>query len=378
AIECPMLILDGTIRAHEKWVHANIVTASASVLRAAGLVACVRLGYGLVQMGFVILTITIITLILMSIIFVRLCPAINLHPKRIRRAQLRSLLKFGMFTTIIAIVYTLRFQGHNLIIGKMISLEAVGIYGVAGLLIKNMRAVVVAPNRVFGPRFAYLDGGNKHKRVASLFLRGTKINAIFSSSLTLIVLVVGPAFMSIWVGDTFKSVYPALMVLALGILVETSLTVTGPLLAATGHQRAQAIISLIEGCIGFGLSILLAWRLGLTGIAMGFLISVALMRGVVCPLYICRLHRMSVVRYYLDALSRPWLIMFMLVAAAHYIRIASYIQTWTSLAVVITILLTVYSACIYTVAISAETRKVIHLQISRLFLSLAAKVRNSN
>jgi O-antigen/teichoic acid export membrane protein len=329
-------------------------------------------------MGLVILIVTTINLILMAILFVRLCPDVHLHPKRIKYHQVKALLTFGMFTTIIAIVYTLRFQGHNLIIGKMLSLEAVAVYGVAVLLIKNMRAVVVAPNRVFGPRFAYLDGGNNQGRVTSLFLRGTKINAVFSSSLTLIILVAGPAFIKIWVGDTFESVYPALMVLALGMLVETSLTVTGPLLAATGHQRAQAIISSIEGFAGFGLSIMLGWRLGLTGIAMGFLISVTLMRGIVCPLYICRLHQTSVARYYLDSLLRPWLIMFMLAAAAHYMRIATYIQTWTSLVVVIAILLTAYSACVYTIVINVETRKVVHLQISRLFLSLAAKARNSN
>ncbi len=378
AIECPMLILDGTIRAHEKWVYANFVTVTASVLRAAGLIACVHLGYGLVQMGFVILIVTTISLILMAILFVKLCPTVHLHPKRIKYTQMKELLTYGMFTTIVAIVYSMRFQAHNLIIGKVISLEAVAIYGVAAVLINNIRAVVVAPNRVFVPRFAYLDGGNKHKKVASLFLRSTKINAIFSSSLILIILVAGPAFISIWVGDTFQSVYPALMILAVGVLVETSLTATGLLLAATGHQRGQAIISSIEGFIGFGLSILLAWRLGLTGIAMGFLISITLMRGIVCPLYICRLHRMSVVRYYLDSLLRPWLIMFMLAAAAHYVRIATYIQTWTSLVVVIAILLTAYSACVYAVAINAETRKAVIFQFIRRFLALVAKTRESN
>ncbi|HUW19295.1 MAG TPA: oligosaccharide flippase family protein [Sedimentisphaerales bacterium] len=331
AIECPMRILEAAVNARERWVLANFITVGTSVIRALGLAGCAYLGYGIVEMGYVILAVTVFSTVLFVITFVKVCPQIHLRPGMVGVSHTRALISFGLLTTIVTLAWSLTLQGHNLIIGKLVSLEAVAIYAVAELIMKNARAAVVSPNRVLWPRFAYLDGENSQGQMRTLFRRATQYNTLFSSGLILLIFVSGPAFIRLWMGKGFETACTVLIILAVGYLVETSLAVTTPLMGGIGRQKVQAALAVTEGTLGFGLSILLTMRMGLAGTALGFAISVALIRGMVSPWYICRLFKTSLARYYLDAILRPWLITLTLALTMHYLRLAEYMDNWHSL-----------------------------------------------
>jgi O-antigen/teichoic acid export membrane protein len=265
AIECPMRILGGTVRAHERWIEANLVTITTVLAKALSLAACVFFGYGLVQMGYAVLGVTIFALILTTIIYVKLCPLIRLRVSLVKVSQLRHLVSFGFLTVIATLAYSLCLDGHKLIIGKLISLEAVAIYAVVAVLMVNARAVVVTPNRVFWPRFALLDGEGNHREMNRLLFRGTQYNTILASGVILLVIIAGPSFIRLWMGEGFEAIYPILFILAVGYLIETSLVINASFLGGTGRQGAQAIFAAVEGLLGFGLSILFGWKMGFVG-----------------------------------------------------------------------------------------------------------------
>ncbi len=359
ALECIMRVYEVSLRAFEKWIAANIVVVGVSILQAIGLALCVYSGLGLIHMGMVVLGATVASLLLMLMLFRQSCRGISLSFRGIRRGHLRALTTFGMLTTIITLVGTFRIQGHELIIGKMISVDAVAIYAVAGWLIINAKALVTAPNRVFWPRFAWLDGGNKTTEVSSLFIKSTKVNTVFSSAIILVIMTAGPAFIKLWVGPGFESVFGALMILGAAVLIETSLTSTGMLLAGTGRQRFQAGAMLIEGIIGIGSGVVLVRYMGLAGIALGYLVSVAVMRGVVCVWYICRIFGLSMIGYYANAVLRPWLILFGLAGIAYKSGLTSYLHNWVSLTAFVFAVCSVYSVIVYFVGIDGSTRRLI-------------------
>ena len=356
AIECPQRILDACIRSHEHWVAANLVTIVTAIARALGLAGSVYLGYGVVQMGYVILAVTILSLALIAVLFMQFCSNIRLRPSMIKLSHTQTLLSFGILTTIISLAYTLTLQGHSLIIGKLISLEAVAIYAVAALLIRNIRQGLLAPARVFWPRFAYLDGENRSEEITSLFLRGTRLTAIFASGVMLIVFVLGPSFIGLWMDGDFTAAYPVLLLLAGGYLVEGSQAVVPFLLGGTGRQRMQAMFAAIETVIGVSLSIILTWKLGLVGVALGFVIAIVLMRGIICTWYVCRLLKISVVHFYTDNLLRPWLVLVTLTLAVYKIGILEFINNWLALISAIMIAGIVYLFCTYLFVIRPDER----------------------
>ena len=331
AFGCPMYILDACIRAHEHWIAANFVTIASAIARALGLAGCVYFGYGLVEMGYVVLVVTAFSMGLMCVVFVQSCPGIYLRSSLIKLASARILLSFGIMTTIIGLVYTLTLQGHSLIIGKVISMEAVAIYAVAVILIRNVRGVLIAPARVFWPRFAYLDGRNHSAEIASLFLRGTRFTAIFASGIMFITFVLGPSFISLWIEGDFRAAYPVLLLLAAGYLIECSQAIMGPFLGGTGRQGVHAIFAAVEGIIGIGLSIFLTWQLGLVGTALGFVIAIVLIRGLICPWYVCRLLNIRTIQYYVNCLLRPWLILGTLTLAAYGLGVSEFVNGWLAL-----------------------------------------------
>ena len=357
AFGCPMYILDACIRAHEHWIAANFVTIASAVARALGLAGCVYFGYTIIEMGYVVLAVTAFSMALLCVVFVQSCPGVYLRASLIKLSSARILLSFGILTTVIGLVYTLTLQGHSLIIGKVISLEAVAIYAVAAILIRNVRGVLIAPARVFWPRFAYLDGQNDSEQVASLFLRGTRLTAIFASGIMFITFVLGPSFISLWIEGDFRAAYPVLLLLAAGYLIECSQAIMGPFLGGTGRQGVHAIFAAVEGIIGIGLSIFLTWQLGLVGTALGFVIAIVLIRGLICPWYVCRLLRINVLHYYANCILRPWLILLVLTIGTYSIDLSIYVSNWSHLIIFGTAVACLYALCAYMIAMNREERK---------------------
>jgi len=357
AFGCPMYILDACIRAHEHWIAANFVTIASAIARALGLAGCVYFGYGLVEMGYVMLVVTAFSMALICVVFVQSCPGIYLRPSLVKLSSARILLSFGILTTVIGLVYTLTLQGHSLIIGKVISMEAVTIYAVAVILIRNVRGVLIAPVRVFWPRFAYLDGRNHSAEIASLFLRGTRFTAILASGVMLMVFTFGPSFIRLWVGEDFQAAYPVLLFLAAGYLIECSQAIMGPFLGGTGRQGVHAIFAAVEGIIGIGLSIFLTWQLGLVGTALGFVIAIVLIRGIICTWYVCRLLKISLLHFYTDNLMRPWLVLVILTLAVYKIGILEFVNNWLALISAIMIAGIVYLFCTYLFVMRPDERR---------------------
>jgi len=374
AFSCPMYILDACIRSHEHWIAANFVTIASAVARALGLAGCVYFGYTIIEMGYVVLAVTAFSMALTCVVFVRSCPGIYLRPSMIKLSSARILLSFGILTTIITLAYTLTLQGHSLIIGKLISMEAVAIYAVAVILIRNVRGVLIAPARVFWPRFAYLDGKNHIEEVKSLFLRGTRLTAILASGVMLMVFTLGPSFIRLWVGEDFQAAYPVLLFLAAGYLIECSQAIMGPFLGGTGRQGMQAIFAAVEGIIGTGLSIFLTWQLGLVGAPIGFLIGIVLIRGLICPWYVCRVLHINLLRYYANCILRPWLILLILTIGMYSMGLSVYVSNWSYLIIFGIAVACLYALCAYMIAINREERKEMLGYIGKLstgMLSLA-------
>ena len=357
AFACPMYILDACIRAHEHWIAANFVTIASAIARALGLAGCVYFGYGLVGMGYVVLVVTAFSMVLMCVVFVQSCPGIYLRPSLVKLSSAQTLISFGILTTIISLAYTLTLQGHSLIIGKVISMEAVAIYAVAVILIRNVRGVLIAPARVFWPRFAYLDGGNYSVEIASLFLRGTRFTAIFASGIMFITFVLGPSFISLWIEGDFREAYPVLLLLAAGYLIECSQAIMGPFLGGTGRQGIQAIFAATEGVIGIGLSIFLTWQLGLVGAPLGFVIAIVLIRGLICPWYVCRLLNIRTIQYYVNCLLRPWLLLGTLTLAAYGIGVSEFVNGWLALISGVIMAGIVYLLCTYLLMLKHSEKR---------------------
>jgi len=255
ALECPSRIFDASIRGYEGFVLANTMDVVGSIVRAIALVGCIYMGYGLVPMGWVLVIEALFLLIAKGVTFGNYCKGVRLGIRKISLTAFRLLLLYGLVIMVESGGHLLTVQSPKLIIGKIISLEAVG------FLISYYARVISALSRVFMPRFSYLSGQSDNKEILRLFLRGSRYVAIIAGAAAFLLWIVGPSFLGLWVkNDKVSQVFPALIVITAGALVWLSHRLSMELLYSLGKQRKLAVFSIIEGISVVGLSIALSYH----------------------------------------------------------------------------------------------------------------------
>ena len=342
AIECPMKILNATLCAREQWVTANLISVINGVMYATFLVIFILTGSGLIGMGIALILSDFGMLIFGIVALSRKCPEICLAVKLIRWSRIKELLAFGVLNIVGSAGYGMVLQNHKLLIGKLVSLEAVAIYAIATQLIERVRGIVWAPFQVTWPRFALLDGQKNHKEVISLFHQSTRYSSILASGAILLVILTGSPFIGLWLGQGFESSYAILSILGIGCLVEATLFGNTSFLGGTGRQGIQAIFSSSEAIGGFILSIILGWKMGLVGVAWGYTISVILIRGLIATGYICWLLKISPTDYYIGTLARPWVILIIITIICRYIGAPTYVTDWLSWLIFVFLIAVIY------------------------------------
>ncbi|MEE2703476.1 MAG: oligosaccharide flippase family protein [Myxococcota bacterium] len=330
-VECIRRILESCVRAHEAWLPANLVEATTTIVHGVGLVACVYAGFGLVSLGYVSVASAVLSLLLITVVYLRTCPQITLRPEFVSREFLRKLVSFGLLTTVSVIAYGLTMSGHRLIVGKLVSLEAVAFYAVAATLAVTMERAATAPVLTFWPRFAALDAAGSPVESADLLVRGTRYSALLACGMFGILLVTGPGFIRLWLGPEYERVTPVLVVLCAGFVIATSTQMMGIYLAGVGRQGVQALLAGIEAALGISLSLLLGLELGSLGVALGFTVSVVLLRGCVRTLYVSRMNGISAWRYFSRSLAPAWLIVAAIAGSAYASGLARADYGWIGL-----------------------------------------------
>jgi O-antigen/teichoic acid export membrane protein len=132
------------------------------------------------------------------------------------------------------------------------------------------------------------------------------------------VVALGPDFLRLWVGSAFaETAFPILIALGIaGIAHGIGVQSQTPCCLALGRVRFAALVLAAEGLTNLVLSVTLAPRLGITGVAVATAIPAVAIGGCVIPIYVSRLVGTTVN----DLLSRavsPVMIFLVALTATH-------------------------------------------------------------
>src|SRR5205085_8711262 len=136
------------------------------------------------------------------------------------------------------------------------------------------------------------------KGVEHMTLTGNRLSSLLAFPICAILIFFGRELIGLWVGPKFEASYPILVILCVPMSLYVSQFGSTRMLYGVGRHKALAKILFAEGAANLLLSLVLAPRFGIVGVAWGTAIPLAVTSLVLLPMLSCRAMGSSLTRYW--------------------------------------------------------------------------------
>ena len=165
------------------------------------------------------------------------------------------------------------------IIGSILSVDDVAIYGSAARLVIVVSISLMILNSVLSPVIADLYYRNENEKLEYTVRTGTTFAAVPAVLATLLFCYFGSELLGIIYGPFYSEGYPILVILGLGQLFNVVSGPCGMALLMTGHQRIMMMISISTSILAIVASVYAAIHVGMISVAVVFAVALAAQNG---------------------------------------------------------------------------------------------------
>jgi O-antigen/teichoic acid export membrane protein len=205
-----------------------------------------------------------------------------------------------------------------MVVGAFVSAAAVTFYSIGNTLCRYTLQFVVAMTTTFIPAASKLDAEGHTAGLRSLYYSGTRATMAVSLPVVITLIVRGGSFIGLWMGPQYaRSSGTVLAILAAALMISLQNTTMGAIAFGVEKHQTQAKYAIGEGVANLALSIVLARKFGIYGVAIGTLVPNLVVNLFFWPRYVSRLVDVSWVQVYRDV-SGPVFICGVPFAAASY------------------------------------------------------------
>jgi len=225
----------GVLEAAQRFDLVNAVKVPVNVLFYVLPLAGVALGFGLPGIVVLLVASRAAALIVWGALSLRVMPALRTRPV-LHGKLVRPLFSFSGWLGLSSILYAVTSSMDRLVIGSLITVEAVTFYSAPYEAINRVGVVPGSLSMVLFPAFSYLDAGGRNDRVETLFARSMKFLLLSTGPVFLLLMFFAGDFLRLWLGPDFaaKSTF-VVQVLAAGFLINTVIAVPNNYLQGIGR-----------------------------------------------------------------------------------------------------------------------------------------------
>jgi O-antigen/teichoic acid export membrane protein len=166
-------------------------------------------------------------------------------------------------------------QTGVIMLGIFRSEAEVGYYAIAVKLATLTTFVLGAVNSMAGPKFSELFHLNKLDELFHIAKKSAKLIFFLTTPILIGFIVFGKPILSLFFGNKFVVVYPALVLLATGQFVNSISGPSGLFMDMTGNQKILRNITIVAASANILLSLKLIPDYGLIGAAISAMISIS-------------------------------------------------------------------------------------------------------
>lgn len=312
-------VFSSTLSALNRYDLRSYVALTQLALRVAGVVTVLRAGHGIVAVALCELFAAVVGNGLLMFTARRTYPELKIRLTKPRWEVLRNIWSYSIYAFLQTIAVQLVYQSDNLVVGAFVSAAAVTFYSIGNSLCRYTDQVVAAMTTTFTPAASTYEARGDTSGLRALYYNGTRAAMAFSLPIVITLIIRGGSFIGVWMGPQYsKTSGTVLAILATALMF--SLQNTTAIAIAFGVEKHQAIAkwAMGEAIANLTLSVVLARKFGLYGVAVGTLVPSLFIHLILWPRYVSRLVDVSYVQVFRN-LWGPILLCAVPFAAASYV-----------------------------------------------------------
>lgn len=290
-------VFTGALSAELRYDHVAAADLSATLLRSGATICALLLGYSVVGLAWASVLGWTVYLAL-SIWFTRRdLPFLRFRLHMPAGRTLRSLFSYSSYAFVSQLADLLRYQTDAFVTASFVGVAAVTHYRVAGMMSLYAIQCLNPALAIFQPVFSRQEARQDQNAIQKTFLFASKIALSVACFAAFGMIALGKPFIERWIGRTYLDAYPCLVILAIACALTVSAYPGINLLFGVSRHKVYAVLTITEGVLNLALSIFLARRYGMLGVALGTAIPMFLIRTLIQPVYVCHVAGIPYRRY---------------------------------------------------------------------------------
>ena len=365
-------VFTGILQGLNRFDIANAAGLVFTFIRAAAVVIALTLGYKLVALAAINLTLAILGGTVTTIAATRLLRSagvpfhLKIPPRRRLFALGRNVFGYGFYVLINNIAQKINFASDAIVIGLFLPIAAVTPYAIAGSLIDYLRSLMVSTAQVFSPLSSKLHTQRRPEDLERLLIRGAKLTVLLSLPIAITFAVLGGQFIGLWMGHEYmQAAGEVLLVLGVLQIISAPHYIISSVLYGMSKHGAMGVIRVGEAAVKLALSIFLVRRMGILGVAIATAISHSVVVLGLLPTLVAQSIGVSIRRYFIGAYWRPLLASVPFLAGALWLRSYLPARNLLEFFIEIGVLCCIYLAATYVLVLDDEERMTIRRVMGR-------------
>lgn len=306
AAHFPGTVFSAVIGGCERYDLLNIVRGAVDATVLALMVILLFSGYGLLALAWVVLLVEVPGFSARMWLAHRLCPEMRLGLRHVRWRVAVEMVGFSAKSCLQSVASSALYQLNNILVSVFMGPAAVAVYSRQRVLVLQALRFIRQYAQVFIPSSSALAASGDHAALRKLLVQTSRFGMYFTLPIVLILLVMGRPLVDLWMRPGYAA--PGILaIMAVGHLL--SVPQQGVYMLLMGMDRhgrpalfdaAGAVLSVVLALLLMGVA-----GLGMVGGALAMAVPVALMGGVVMPLYACRLLEQDWLAYVRQMVAGP-------------------------------------------------------------------------
>ena len=273
ALNFPFSIYGGIVSGFQRYDINSLVAIVVATVVALVNVSVLLAGYGLVTLVAATTSVRVLGYLVYRANARRIFPELHLTPRLFRRARLREVTGFSVYSSIIDWANKLNYQIDQVVIGIFLGAAPVAVWAVAVRIISATQRLTNQLNGVLFPMIVDSHATLKQQRLQQILLEGTRLSLTMVMTIVIGLLLLAEPLVRAWVGrPELMGSALLIQILAIAVVFRVGGATSTTLLKGSDRHRMLAGVNLATALVNVGLSIVLIRRFGLPGVAVGTLV----------------------------------------------------------------------------------------------------------